>query len=129
MQNSGPLPLPRPPLQPKNDNSMDDKSTAKSQKSQYVDKKVAAVATYRMAKGLCQRCGEKWSKAHKCEASVQLNPVQEVWDLLEPDLNLEQPFCQSESYSEQICLAISKATLSGIESPKTLKLRGTIQGI
>jgi hypothetical protein len=91
--------------------------------------KVATLAAYKMAKGLCRRCGEKWSKAHKCAASVQLNALQEVWNLLEPDLNLEQPFCQSESDSDQICLAISEAALSGKESPKTLKLRGTIQGI
>jgi hypothetical protein len=57
-----------------------------------------------MAKGLCRRCGEKWFKAHKFAATVQLNAVQEVWDLLEPDLNIGQPSCQPEADSDQICI-------------------------
>jgi hypothetical protein len=110
---SGPLPLPRPPPQPKNDNFIDEKSIGKGHKPQSMEEKVVALAAYRMAKGLCRRCGEKWSKTHKCATSMQLNALQEVWDLLEPELNIEQPFCQSESDFDQICLAISEAALSG----------------
>jgi hypothetical protein len=44
-----------------------------------------ALATYRMAKGLCKKCGEKWSRGHKCVDSVQLNIIQEVWNLIDDD--------------------------------------------
>jgi hypothetical protein len=32
-------------------------------------------------KGLCIRCAEKWSREHKCVATVQLHVVQELFDL------------------------------------------------
>jgi hypothetical protein len=56
-----------------------------------VETKLAALSTYRMAKGLCRKCGEKWHKGHKCADSVQLNVVQEIWDLLEPESPRSQP--------------------------------------
>jgi hypothetical protein len=65
----GALPLPRPPLQTKSDNVPDDKSKA-GIKIPSVEDKIAALAAYRMAKGLCRRCGEKWFKGHKCAESV-----------------------------------------------------------
>jgi hypothetical protein len=54
----GALPLPRLSLQTKSDNVPDDKSKAGS-KNPSVEDKIAALAAYRMAKGLYRRCGEK----------------------------------------------------------------------
>jgi hypothetical protein len=40
--------------------------------------KVAALTTYRMDRGLCRYCAEKWVKGHKCAATVPLHVVQEI---------------------------------------------------
>jgi hypothetical protein len=54
-----PLPLPRPPLQAKQDNIQEDKNKTIVSKGQSVEDKLVALAAYRMAKGLCRGCGEK----------------------------------------------------------------------
>jgi hypothetical protein len=64
------LPLPRPPLQVKQDNVQEDKNKATMGKGQCVEEKLAALAAYRMAKGLYRKCGEKWFRNHKCAESV-----------------------------------------------------------
>jgi hypothetical protein len=61
-----PLPLPRPPLQVKQDNIQEYKSKSSVGKGQSVEDKLAAPVAYRMAKGLCKKCGEKWFRNHKC---------------------------------------------------------------
>jgi hypothetical protein len=43
-----------------------------------VEDKLAALKSYRHAKGLCFTCGEKWARGHQCKASVQLHVVQEM---------------------------------------------------
>jgi hypothetical protein len=93
-----------------------------------VETKLAALSTYRMAKGLCRKCGEKWHKGHKCADSVQLNVVQEIWDLLEPESPRSQ-LSDEDTTAEQVFMAISEAVVSGIETPWTLKIKGTIQQI
>lgn len=40
--------------------------------------KLSALKNYRRAKGLCFTCGERWSREHKCGATVQLHVVQEM---------------------------------------------------
>jgi hypothetical protein len=60
------LPLPAPPRV--------DKSTP-----------VASLRAYRRARGLCDKCAEKWHPDHKCSSTVQLNALQEVFDLFAED--------------------------------------------
>jgi hypothetical protein len=86
-----------------------------------LEKKLAALAAYRMAKGLCRKCGGKWSRGHRCAASVQLNIIQEVWDLIDTN----QPDLQdNDSRDTQLFMVLSVAALTGIEAPKTLKITG-----
>jgi hypothetical protein len=42
------------------------------------DEKINALKNYRRAKGLCFTCGERWSRDHKCQQTVQLHVVQEL---------------------------------------------------
>jgi hypothetical protein len=49
------------------------------------DTKVAALRVYRMTRGLCHFCAEKWGKGHKCSTTVQLHAIQELWELLVSD--------------------------------------------
>jgi hypothetical protein len=43
-----------------------------------LDAKLSAVKAYRRAMGLCYKCGEKWSKDHKCSPQIQLHLVLEL---------------------------------------------------
>lgn len=83
------------------------------------------VRNYRMAKGLCKVCAEKWQKGHKCSAAVQLHAVQELWDIYQPeDTNSPQV---DEDSSSQLYMTLSSAAYTGSVAPKTVKFLGTVQ--
>jgi hypothetical protein len=118
----GAFPLPGPPLQPKTENVSEHKTKSAAPKHQFVEDSLAALAAYRMAKGLCRKCGEKWSRGHRCATSVHLNIIQEVWDLIDTD---QYDLQDSGPEDSQSFMILSVATLSGIEAPKTLKITGS----
>jgi hypothetical protein len=88
--------------------------------------KLEALRAYRMAKGLCKICAEKWFKGHKCSPSVQLHVVQEIWDMLGPP-NCESPADCTDT-SSQLFVILSQAAGSGTEYSKTLKFWGYVAG-
>lgn len=90
------------------------------------DDKLVALRAYRRARGLCQRCVEKWSRDHKCPVTMPHTAILEVWDLFLED---DQEVTKSNSPEdvEQLFLAISEATSLGIEAPCTVHFVGTIQ--
>jgi hypothetical protein len=79
----GALPLPRPSVATRTNSAMGDKNKANVTKGPSIENKIAALAAYRMAKGLCRKCGEKWHKGNQCADSVHLNVLQEMWDLID----------------------------------------------
>jgi hypothetical protein len=86
---------------------------------------MASLIAYRMAKGLCKKCGEKWSKTHQHATSIQLNVLQKIWDLFDH----VDTKGQEDLVSKQLYLAISEAVVTGKDVPRTLKIRGSIQDI
>jgi hypothetical protein len=74
----------------KTKSSSGDKNKLVAAKGDSVEDKLAALSAYRMAQGLCRKCGEKCHKGYKCADSVQLNALQEVWDFIEPDAQHNQ---------------------------------------
>jgi hypothetical protein len=69
-----PLPLPPVPDKP-NSLSTDEKRALDYVKSQSTDDKFRAIRQYRRARGLCDRCAEKWVPCHRCVTTVQLHAV------------------------------------------------------
>jgi hypothetical protein len=126
----GPMPLPlhRPPLQPKQDNIQEDRNKTTVSKGQSVEDKLAALAAYRTAKGLCHMCGEKWFRNHKCSNLVQLNVIHEVWDLIDAG-QTEEINSQGDSVVEECFMALLEAVAMGKGAPRTLKLSGIIQEV
>lgn len=61
-----------------------------------VEDKLATLRSYRCARGLCVRCGEKWSRDHKCPEALQLHALQEFWDMC----NGEDSECSDAATSE-----------------------------
>jgi hypothetical protein len=48
-----------------------------------VDDKLASLKSFRRRNGLCFKCGEKWSPAHKCLAHISLHVLEEILDALD----------------------------------------------
>lgn len=44
--------------------------------------KLDSLRRYRRARGLCDKCAEKWSFGYKCAAAAQIHAMEEVWELL-----------------------------------------------
>jgi hypothetical protein len=40
--------------------------------------KLASLLSYRKAKGMCYKCGDKWGKGYTCPAQVPLHIVEEL---------------------------------------------------
>jgi hypothetical protein len=128
-QGPTPLPLPRPPNQSKLPVTSDDKPSTAAPKGHSLGDKMAALVAYRMAQGLCKKCGGKWHKNHKCADSAQLNALQEVWDIVDAELGHGEHSTTTNSDSKQCFLAISEVAVNGGQGPRTLKIRGTIQEV
>lgn len=135
----GPLPLPAPPRVDKPPApslvSADDKHAADPGK-QSVDK-FAALKAYRRARGLCDKCAERWRPGHQCASTVQLHVVQELMDLLSPDVGDHAelsdsadtcPGSSSSSDQAHLFATISLDALAGSDGPKTMRFLGSLQG-
>jgi hypothetical protein len=90
-----------------------------------VDDKVKALKQYRCARGLCDRCAEKWAPGHKCADSMQLHAIQEIWDLFSDD---EDQVVTSPEQPSQLYACMYEATTDGMESAMSMRLWGSIQG-
>lgn len=42
------------------------------------DERMSALRAYRRARGLCEKCAERWSRDHLCAEKVQLHALQEI---------------------------------------------------
>ena len=117
------LSLPHTPArQPEDSRSTDtSKSSGFSRSS---EDKFTALKNYRRAKGLCFTCDERYSKEHKCQATVQLYIVQEMVEFLQTrddqtdnsddmELNLMQLDNVSNSDTVPECSIILSCSLQG----------------
>lgn len=71
------LPLPAPPLIYKTSVSPATPVESPSPKDslKFQGDKFASLRAYRRARGLCEKCAEKWHHGHKCSTTIQLNVV------------------------------------------------------
>lgn len=121
----GPLPLPPPP---RPDNS----PVAAPAEAKSPTDKFSALRAYRRARGLCDRCAEKWKPGHKCSPTVQLHVLQELFELfsMEADDSATPPasLADPDTHEAQLCVVLSQEALSGVEGPRTMRFEGSIQG-
>ncbi|CAO2192037.1 unnamed protein product [Urochloa humidicola] len=129
----GPVPLPAPPRIDKpppppsaTPGVHQQEPVGKSQ----VDK-FASLCSYTRARGLCDKCAEKWHPGHKCSPMVQLHIVQELFELFttEDHYTIDAPSSSATSVhsQEQLYMAVSREAVSGTDGPRTMKLHGSIQ--
>lgn len=89
-------------------------------KTKTSEDKLSTLKSYRRAKGLCFKCGEKWSHGHKCPPSISLHAMEEVWQFLSDD-NPETPVSEGDDQeSRDDLMAISLQAIQGIEGSQTI---------
>jgi hypothetical protein len=109
----------------------EDRSPAEPARANSADDKFCALKQYRRARGLCDWCAEKWSYGHQCSSTVQLHAIQEFWDLFQDEeVSTEKPDSgESSDNVSQLCLCLSEAAVSGVDSPHSMRLMGSIKTI
>jgi hypothetical protein len=85
--------------------------------------RVASLKSYRRARGLCDRCAEKWFPGHKCPSAVQLHAIEEVWDMLEEEKGVEP----AVEEPQPTLMALSGAAWTGSDVATAFRVSGTIQ--
>lgn len=83
-------------------------------KSKWEDK-VADLRSQRRSQGLCMKCGEKWSRQHKCPEKVSLRVLEELLQVISPE----------DEEDEQI-YQLSNSAAEGVQGRKTIKLHGLV---
>jgi hypothetical protein len=108
----------------------DSRNTEASRASNTEDK-MRTLKQYRRARGLCDRCAEKWSYGHKCAPTVQLHAIQELWEMFSDEDGqsvLDSAHSDQQEDFSQLSMCLSEAALQGTDSPKSMRLWGKIQG-
>ncbi|CAO2168369.1 unnamed protein product [Urochloa humidicola] len=124
-----PLPLPVPPRLDKTPSSTpQDRRGLDASRHKSADDKWASIRSFRRAKGLCQYCAEKWSRDHKCAETVQLQALQEVLQVFQSDDDQKSVSSRGSLHQDQLFMFLSVAVVSGVSAPRTMTLRGLIQG-
>jgi hypothetical protein len=86
--------------------------------------KLANLKNFRHRNGLCFKCGNKWSKDHKCPHQVPLHVIEELLDALEAK-GLDDSELDSESMEETV-MVVGHSSLPDPAKRRTMKLCGKI---
>lgn len=83
---------------------------------------------YRRANGLCFRCGDKYSKEHKCQKPMQLLTIQlgEFGEVFTEDTVQALELLTEPDATPVQCCQLSLQAVSGGEASKTIRLRAQV---
>uniref|UniRef100_A0A453DDL0 Reverse transcriptase domain-containing protein n=1 Tax=Aegilops tauschii subsp. strangulata TaxID=200361 RepID=A0A453DDL0_AEGTS len=90
--------------------------------------KIAALRSFRRARGLCFKCGERWGKDHTCPTTVQMHVVEELLELFATEEVLDENNRESSELNEDNLCTISKQAVDGSTGPGVMQLHAWIQG-
>ncbi len=122
-----PLPLPLPPATDKSTPGITTEDRRLGATFRSTEDKMATLRAYRRARGLCDKCVEKWHRGHTCAATVQLQAIQEVWELFSGE-DKEGSIAESVVEPEEHVLsAISAAATTGGKTARAMQLEGVMQ--
>lgn len=89
--------------------------------------KYESLHAMRRAKGLCFKCGDKFSPGHKCADKISLHVLDELLDTLQlPGTSASTPLTASDSESDTDLMSISEDAIQGTSKRKTIKLQGLV---
>lgn len=125
------MPLLNPPPRQDRQDKPVNPNPVPERRARGVDDKLSTLRDYRRTRGLCFRCGEKWSRDHRCPEAIQLHALQELWDVCFAKDCQEACMddCQETGNEDaQLCLAISMAASGGPLPVTSIQFMGQIQG-
>jgi len=103
---------PRPELKPVEDPKRPDK--------------LDFLMAYRKEKGLCFKCGDKWSKQHKCSPQVPLHIIEELLEVIDYPDTYESDSDDITTPVGSSLMAIADECSSLTKHRRTMQLRGLI---
>lgn len=103
----------------------EDRRAIEPNKGKTGEERLNTLKSYRKAKGLCFKCGEKWHPGHKCQ-NISLQVMEEVWEFLSGDHTEPQESVEEQDDSGDDLMAISVQAMKGIEGARTMRLRGFV---
>lgn len=108
--------------------SPEGKKHVEALKLQSPEEILSAIKNYRRTKGLCYKCGVRWSHNHKCAPTVSLHVVEELWQLLQEPDTIPVLSSEAESNSGDDLMTISLHAVKGKDAPKTIRFFGNLMG-
>lgn len=90
------------------------------------DEKLTTLRNQRRAQGLCMKCGEKWSRQHKCPDKVALHVLEEVLEAMQQEGNSDDSKDDSSNDDDDEVFQLSTCAAEGVQGKKTLKLHGLV---
>ena len=82
--------------------------------------------SYKRARGLCVRFGEKWSCDYKCPEALQLHALQEFWDMCNSDDSECVDQATNEEDSVQVFAVQVLASLAASTPVRSIHLEGSV---
>jgi hypothetical protein len=92
------------------------------------DSRFQSLKAQRRAKGECFKCGDKYQPGHKCKATVPLNVVEELVELLQLSHSDADSDSDSTSSASENFMHISQYAMTGSVQRKSFRLQGEING-
>lgn len=120
----GALPLPPPPGADRGARPMGGADERRARVP--LEDKLATLHNHRRDRGLCIRCSEKWSRGHRCPENIQLNVLQEVWELCHSDCEFD--VIESEETVPHLYAVETLAATSDQLKDRAILLSGSVQG-
>lgn len=93
-----------------------------------LEDKLRTLRDYRRARGLCIKCGEKWSRDHRCSETVQLHVLQEFWDIYHSDDSAKYTYEEVDDTEAQVLFAVSVSAITGKSTVNAIQFQGLVQG-
>ena len=92
------------------------------------DSRLASLYAYRKAQGLCYKCGLQYAKGHKCADTIQLQMVEELWQMV-PLPDTDDPEILEKEDTFELNSFLSKAAEQGVHATRTMRFVGHIAGM
>jgi hypothetical protein len=128
---STPMPLPLPPFPvTRVSGATEERRSQQQHQNKGEDSKLSTLRAYRRAKGLCFKCGERWSHSHRCSTAVPLHVVEEMWELATKEEDIAEGTEENNGggieQSPDSIHAISTAAVDGSEGIQTIRLWASV---
>lgn len=92
-----------------------------------MEHKLFDLKAYRRSRGLCDNCGEKWSRDHKCADMVGIRVLEEMYALFSDTEQVDSPTAEEDE--EQLCLCVATSSEPHPAAARTLQFRGQLHSV